>query len=359
MKKQTPHRRHSRIAPRDPLLPRTRRGRRRVAFFGATTIIGFAALIALAFGGSAMQQRLLGRPQVAAVVSAVLADLANADRAHSGLGTLKINPVLTAVAQAKANDMATKGYFAHTSPEGKDPWFWFDTIGYPFDYAGENLAIDFSDSGDVERAWMNSPTHRENLLDPHFTEVGIATSQGMYQGRPTTFVVQEFGTPAGTSAASRQIAAVEVPEEPAKIATAETKPQVLGTAIAPHKAPAPAKKAPLAETSIPAPGGTLSTSHAIATTEPALAGQLAQKTETARPLWGFAVAFPRETLRYAYYVIGILVLIALVLETGFELRWHHRRHALRAGMLLVAMVVLFIIANTLFFAQPVLAAIAG
>ena len=47
-------------------------------------------------------------------------------------------------AQAKADDMATKGYFAHTSPDGKNSWYWFKQAGYTFTYAGENLALDFS-----------------------------------------------------------------------------------------------------------------------------------------------------------------------------------------------------------------------
>lgn len=135
-------------------------------------------------------------PNLAAVISSVLIELTNNDRSTSGLATLTMSPALTAVAQAKADDMAAKGYFAHTSPEGKSPWYWFHQEGYLFAYAGENLAVDFGESADVERAWMNSPTHRANVLGTQFTEIGIAVATGTYQGRPTTFVVQEFGTPA-------------------------------------------------------------------------------------------------------------------------------------------------------------------
>lgn len=140
---------------------------------------------------------IVGRaPQVAAVISSVLVELTNTERSAQGLGTLTVNPVLTAVAEAKAADMAAKGYFAHTSPEGLTPWHWFKEKNYKFLYAGENLAVDFTESSDVERAWMNSPTHRANVVGTQFTEIGIATAQGTYQGRPTTFVVQVFGTPA-------------------------------------------------------------------------------------------------------------------------------------------------------------------
>jgi len=132
----------------------------------------------------------------AAVIAAALTDLANADRAASGIGMLTVDPVLTAAAQAKADDMAARGYFAHFDPQGKGPWDWMREYGYHYRYAGENLAIQFGESADVERAWLNSPAHRANLLDPRFTQVGIAVAQGMYEGQPTTFVVQFFGTPA-------------------------------------------------------------------------------------------------------------------------------------------------------------------
>lgn len=134
-------------------------------------------------------------PQVAAVVSSVLVELANTDRSAQGLGTLAVSPVLTEVARAKAEHMAANQYFAHTAPDGKTPWYWFKEKGYTFAYAGENLAIDFFESSDVNRAWMQSPTHRANIVGTQFTEIGIATVDGMYQGRPTTYVVQVFGTP--------------------------------------------------------------------------------------------------------------------------------------------------------------------
>ena len=133
---------------------------------------------------------------LAAVVSSVLVDLTNMNRAEEGLNSLVTNATLTDAARRKAEDMASRGYFAHNSPDGKTPWFWFGEAGYSFSYAGENLAVFFGDSADVQRAWMNSPLHRANILNSHFTEVGIATAEGVYQGQKTVFVVQMFGTPA-------------------------------------------------------------------------------------------------------------------------------------------------------------------
>jgi uncharacterized protein YkwD len=132
---------------------------------------------------------------LSAVISTTLVDLANGDRAGSGLGGLNISPTLTSAAQAKANDMAQKSYFAHQSPNGETPWYWIQQAGYTYLYAGENLAVDFDESWNVNQAWQNSPTHRANIMYPGFTEVGIAVATGTYNGRPTTFVVQMFGTP--------------------------------------------------------------------------------------------------------------------------------------------------------------------
>ena len=334
-----------------PLMPKGKRERRRVEWLGGAAVGAFGVLIVCVFALSGLQQLLLRSPNVAAVVSAILVDLANGDRAASSVGTLTVNPVLVAAAQAKANDMAEKGYFAHISPDGVEPWHWFKQAGYKFTYAGENLAIDFSDSGEVNTAWMNSPTHRENLLNPNYTEIGIATAQGMYQGRVTTFVVQEFGTPAvgKVSVAVTQ----QVPENPAEIATAEPDTGAVLGEQAPAT-PAPVKKPaakPRAAALAPAPQ-----SNIVATTEPALAAALASDAASNKPFWAAFVGFPKDTMRYTYFVIGLLVLLALAVDTGLELHRHHRRRAFHAGILLISMGLLFFAADYFFFAKPVLAA---
>src|SRR3989344_6080233 len=118
---------------------------------------------------------------------------ANTARQDAKNKILAANPLLTRAAQLKANDMAAKGYFAHTSPSGVTPWQWLDRVGYQYSAAGENLAVDFIDSSDVHQAWMNSPTHRANILNAGYTEIGIATATGKYQGHETIFVAQFFG----------------------------------------------------------------------------------------------------------------------------------------------------------------------
>ena len=132
---------------------------------------------------------------VGAVLPGVLDSLTNIQRESFALNNLTESPLLDKAAQLKAEDMATKGYFAHNSPEGITSWYWFQKVGYNYDYAGENLAINFVDSKDVSDAWMNSPTHRSNLLKSTYTEIGTGMAVGMYEGQSTIFVVQLYGTP--------------------------------------------------------------------------------------------------------------------------------------------------------------------
>ena len=174
----------------------------------------------------------------AAVLPAALTDMTNSDRVASGDQALTTDPLLQKAAQAKADDMAAKGYFAHVSPEGKTPWYWLDSVGYKYTYAGENLAIDFTDSSDVETAWMNSPEHHANIVKPQYTQIGIATAQGMYNGQETTFVVEDFATLPQKAAAPAPVAAAPEKSVASAAAAAPTpapveKPEVLGAQTAP------------------------------------------------------------------------------------------------------------------------------
>ncbi|MDB5260495.1 MAG: hypothetical protein JWN37_726 [Candidatus Nomurabacteria bacterium] len=163
----------------------------------------------------------------ASIAASVLVDLANDNRLAYNEEPLTINPLLVQAATLKGQDMAKEGYFAHESPSGVTPWHWFDTVGYKFLYAGENLAINYTDSTEVDTAWMNSPGHRANLLNVNFREVGIATIEGVYNNYPTIFVVQMFGTPAKASATSVKAApstqpATTTPEVVAPVNTSST-----------------------------------------------------------------------------------------------------------------------------------------
>ncbi len=120
----------------------------------------------------------------------------NKQREILGLEKLKYNQDLSLSATAKAKDMFAKGYWAHNSPDGANPWDFFKQVGYKYTFAGENLAKDFFDTDGVMTAWIRSPTHKENIVNKNYQELGIGVVNGSLNGYKTTIVVQHFGTPA-------------------------------------------------------------------------------------------------------------------------------------------------------------------
>lgn len=121
-------------------------------------------------------------------------ELVNKSRNAQGLSELKENEKLDKIARAKLLDMIENNYFAHTSPKGINPWFWYEKNGYDYKYAGENLAINFLKVEDQHRAWMESPTHRKNILNANYQEIGVAVEAGKVNGQMAIITVQEFGT---------------------------------------------------------------------------------------------------------------------------------------------------------------------
>ena len=123
-----------------------------------------------------------------------LVDLTNQRRSDQGLGTLQINGLLSEAARRKASEMFTFGCWSHDC-NGHSPWWFISGVGYSYIYAGENLAKDFDKTPNLIQAWMNSPTHRENIVNPNYTEIGFAVVNGKLDGEETTLVVQEFAKP--------------------------------------------------------------------------------------------------------------------------------------------------------------------
>lgn len=120
-------------------------------------------------------------------------NLSNQARVDNGLPKLKMSETLNQAAMLKAQDMMEDNYFAHTSPDGDRPWQWFKDVQYEYTYAGENLAMNFSQAEDAVDAWMNSPSHRDNILSSHYQDIGVAVVVGELEGDQTTLVVQLFG----------------------------------------------------------------------------------------------------------------------------------------------------------------------
>lgn len=123
-----------------------------------------------------------------------LLDLTNKERAEEGLNPLVLNDQLSKAADEKARYMFEKNFWAHVAPDGTTPWYFIKNSGYEYQYAGENLARGFNTSKDVVDAWMASPTHRENMLSPNYTDIGFAVSSGTLTGSETILVVEEFGS---------------------------------------------------------------------------------------------------------------------------------------------------------------------
>lgn len=121
----------------------------------------------------------------------------NEQRLANNESALTINPQLAAAAQAKAQDMVNRNYWSHNTPDGSAPWAFVLNHGYQYQKAGENLAHGFSSDSETVLGWMNSPSHRQNLLDESYTEVGfgIANSNNFNKSGPTTVIVAMYGRP--------------------------------------------------------------------------------------------------------------------------------------------------------------------
>lgn len=122
-----------------------------------------------------------------------LLELTNQKRAANGASALHLDPQLSRAAAKKAEYMFAHNFWAHNAPDGTTPWDFINGAGYVYTVAGENLAKNFSDSAGVVDAWMNSPSHKENLLRNDYQDIGFAVMNGTLGGEETTLVVQMFG----------------------------------------------------------------------------------------------------------------------------------------------------------------------
>lgn len=151
----------------------------RIIFIGA-----LGAMFLFSFCGSASASLITAEKVV---------DLANQERASQNLPALAVNDLLVKAAEDKVEDMLKNNYFKHTSPAGLTPWHWLAKNGYDYKYAGENLAMNFLSAENQNKAWMESQTHRANILNARYREIGVAVGQGSINGRETIITVQEFG----------------------------------------------------------------------------------------------------------------------------------------------------------------------
>lgn len=163
-------------------------------------IVLAVALLAQFSYGLAVTGRVSVLSDTATIKTADLLAETNKQRTAEGLADVQLNDVLSQAAFLKAQDMYEAQYWAHTSPSGVQPWKWFGDVGYNYSFAGENLAKNYPTARATVDAWMNSETHRANLLSDKYVDVGFAVVEGVLENENTTLVVALYGAPVTVAA---------------------------------------------------------------------------------------------------------------------------------------------------------------
>lgn len=210
-------------------------------------------------------------------------NLTNQKRAEAGLSALSFNQTLSSAAYTKGRDMIDRDYWAHVAPDGTQPWKFFSQFGYKYRYAGENLARDFSNAQDAVNAWMSSPTHKENILNPKYKEIGIGVVEGDLAGSDTTIIVQFFG-----STYADKVVEPLADNSVSTVATVE-KPK---TVVLPTQAPEPS-----------------STPIAVATTIPEVKSEITTQKESQQVL-----VSPFTTTRSVSFIVVILLIAVFIVD---------------------------------------------
>lgn len=151
-----------------------------------------------------------------------LLEATNEQRRKYGVSNLTVSEKLTQAAQKKSDDMTNRNYWSHNTPDGHEPWVFIDETGYKYLKAGENLAYGFDSSNNTITGWMNSPSHKANLISSDFTEVGFGftNSDNYVEEGEQTIVVAMYGRP---------ITATVVQTSPAIINTDTSNPAPITT----------------------------------------------------------------------------------------------------------------------------------
>lgn len=207
-----------------------------------TLILGFGSQNG-AFASAAINKLAHGKVLAYSTSMSIggLLSATNSARASNGVGSLSGNGLLNASAQAKANDMAARNYWSHNTPEGSPPWVFVDAQGYSYFKLGENLATGFLDEQATINGWLASPTHRDNMLDGAFTEVGFGyaniadyTAAG---GGNMTIIVAHYGKPVVSAPApppaapTTPVSTTPPPPTPTETAPAQESPPAESTPV--------------------------------------------------------------------------------------------------------------------------------
>ncbi len=296
---------------------------------------------------------------VSTVLPAVVVEKTNEERDGVAATALQRSARLDEAARRKAEDMATHGYFSHYSPSGVSPWHWFEVVEYQYAHAGENLAVHFTDSEAVVEAWMNSPTHRANIVNGAYTEIGVGTAKGEYQGFDTVFVVQLFGTPAAPLQPPQPISVDEVTSSPEvtpetaislpanTIVLGDVSPVVTMVEEEPEVIPSSPVLTRASMTFVATSSGLQSDSAAPVTT---IGAELGGSTPPQSVL-----TMPNHVLRLTYLLLGALIAALLMLSIALGMRYHRPWQVVYGVGLLLLMSGLFYL-HSFITAQVVVAA---
>jgi uncharacterized protein YkwD len=266
--------------------------------------------------------------------------LSNQQRTSRGLAALGTNSKLNQAAAAKAQDMVNRNYWAHYAPDGTSPWYFITNAGYNYATAGENLAKDFNTSGGVVNAWMNSPAHRDNILNTGYTETGIAVLNGTLQGQQTTLVVAMYASPKVAAAPAPAQTTPVAPKAQPKATTPTSQAPVVQPAQTQPEAPAQQPAAPAVEAT---PKAIPTQTTTVVSDKADLKGvTLAAETEK-------AVA-ARQQMNWArsvsLFVLSVLLLVTILKHTlvwrtqkrGWRHIWMRAHPAAQYALLLLAIV---------------------
>jgi hypothetical protein len=281
--------------------------------------LAIVAMLVLSVQASAYALRPLPAPTVTGNVLAYatnispmdLFTLTNQERASNGLAPLKLDARLNQSSYLKGQNMFSEDYWAHVSPSGIQPWYWFTQAGYNYSYAGENLAKDFDTSAGVMQGWMNSPGHRANILNANYTDVGFSVQNGTLVGGDTTLVVAHYGSPS--------IAAT--PATPAPTPAPVTA-QVKSAAV-----PAPTPAPTATPTPEPSPSPSPTASPTSSPRQPAVSGAISP----APPAQSYSLFKPLSLVRTLNWntllTLGLLLILLLVYVATHITVWrkHHKR----------------------------------
>lgn len=305
---------------------------------------------------------------VSTVLPAVVVTLTNEERTDESAAPLKRSEVLDRAARMKAEHMAKNQYFSHYAPDGTSPWYWFDQAGYLYAHAGENLAIHFTDSSEVVEAWMKSPTHRQNIVNNNYTEIGVGTAKGKFEGFDTVYVVQLFGAPAAVPvrvATPAPVAPVSTPTSVAQAPEPVNEEVVLAAEsnltevpVLPEGTPAPQEVTEVTESEVlldteavpvpdvielPESNLTVSDNEMVIESSIATSSGLAMGTisllennQEVSSLVGLATK-PNTLLQIAYTILGLIVIGLLAAAALMESKKMHYMQVAYSFALLIGM----------------------